>query len=58
MSAVPEKIETWQMVRPTIKNKDTGEVKPGKLVKVSIPVPPLSPEEVLVEVAKRGERPS
>ena len=54
MSAIPEKIETWQMVQPTAKDKDTGEVKPGKLAKTSIPVPSLSPEEVLVKVAGCG----
>ena len=54
MAAIPEKIETWQMVQPTTKDKDTGEVKPGKLAKASIPVPSLSPEEVLVKVAGCG----
>ncbi len=54
MSTIPEKIETWQMVQPTAKDKDTGEVKPGKLAKTSIPVPSLSPEEVLVKVAGCG----
>ena len=43
MAAIPEKIETWQMVQPTAKNKETGEVTPGKLVKTSIPVPALGP---------------
>ena len=51
MATVPEKIETWQMVQPTAKDKDTGEVKPGKLAKASIPVPALSPDDVLVKVA-------
>ena len=41
MATIPEKIETWQMVQPTAKNKDTGEVTPGKLAKASIPVPTL-----------------
>jgi 6-hydroxycyclohex-1-ene-1-carbonyl-CoA dehydrogenase len=54
MATIPEKIETWQMVQPTAKDKDTGEVKPGKLAKASIPVPPLSPEDVLVKVAGCG----
>jgi 6-hydroxycyclohex-1-ene-1-carbonyl-CoA dehydrogenase len=54
MATIPDKIETWQMVQPTSKDKDTGEVKPGKLAKASIPVPPLSPEEVLVKVAGCG----
>ena len=54
MSNIPEKIETWQMVQPTAKDKDTGEVKPGKLAKASIPVPTLSQEEVLVKIAGCG----
>ena len=54
MAAIPEKIETWQMVQPTAKDKDTGEIKPGKLAKASIPVPSLSPDEVLVKVAGCG----
>ena len=37
--AIPEKIQTWQMVEP------------GKLEKTSIDVPELQPGEVLVEVA-------
>lgn len=40
--AVPEKIQTWQMVEP------------GKLEKTSIDVPELQPGEVLVEVAGCG----
>src|SRR3972149_1961451 len=54
MAAIPEKIETWQMVQPTAKNKDTGEVIPGKLAKASIPVPTLGPGDVLVKVAGCG----
>jgi 6-hydroxycyclohex-1-ene-1-carbonyl-CoA dehydrogenase len=54
MATIPDKIETWQMVQPTAKNKETGEVIPGKLVKTSIPVPPLGPGEVLVKVAGCG----
>ncbi len=54
MAAVPEKIETWQMVQPTAKDKETGQVKPGKLEKGSIPVPVLGPDEVLVKVAGNG----
>jgi 6-hydroxycyclohex-1-ene-1-carbonyl-CoA dehydrogenase len=54
MATIPEKIETWQMVQPTTKNKETGEVKAGQLAKTSIPVPPLGPEEVLVKVAGCG----
>jgi 6-hydroxycyclohex-1-ene-1-carbonyl-CoA dehydrogenase len=54
MATIPEKIETWQMVQPTVRDKETGEVKPGKLERTSMPVPPLSPDEVLVEVAGCG----
>jgi len=42
------------MVQPTAKNKETGEVTPGKLAKTSIPVPALGPGEVLVKVAGCG----
>jgi 6-hydroxycyclohex-1-ene-1-carbonyl-CoA dehydrogenase len=31
VATVPEKIETWQMVQPTVKDRETGEVKPGKM---------------------------
>jgi len=54
MTAIPDKIETWQMVQPTTKNKETGEVVAGKLAKTSIPVPTLGPGEVLVKVAGCG----
>jgi 6-hydroxycyclohex-1-ene-1-carbonyl-CoA dehydrogenase len=54
MATIPDKIETWQMVQPTSKDKETGEVKPGKLAKASIPVPSLAPGEVLVKVAGCG----
>ena len=54
MATIPEKIETWQMVQPTMKDKNTGEVRPGKLARSSIPVPSLFPEEVLVKVAGCG----
>ncbi len=54
MAAVPEKIETWQMVQPTIKDKESGQVTPGRLERVSLPVPPLGPEDVLVEVEIDG----
>ncbi|MCX8118111.1 MAG: 6-hydroxycyclohex-1-ene-1-carbonyl-CoA dehydrogenase [Desulfobacterota bacterium] len=52
--SVPDRIETWQMVQPTSKNKETGEVIPGRLEKVSLPVPPLAADEVLVKVAGCG----
>ena len=54
MAGVPDKIMTWQMVEPTTRNKETGEIIPGKLEKKEIPVPELKPGEVLVEVAGCG----
>jgi len=54
MAAIPEKIETWQMVQPTVKDKETGRITPGRLERASLPVPPLGPEDVLVEVAGCG----
>ena len=41
MSRVPTKIQTWQMVRPAARDKETGEVTPGKIEKTEIPVPEL-----------------
>ena len=52
--AVPDKIMTWQMVQPTKRDRETGEVTPGKLEKTEIPVPELKAGEVLVEVAGCG----
>ena len=52
--AVPDKIQTWQMVQPTSMDKETKEITPGKLVKTEIPVPELAPGDVLVEVAGCG----
>jgi 6-hydroxycyclohex-1-ene-1-carbonyl-CoA dehydrogenase len=54
MTAVPNKIKTWQMVQPTMKNKETGDRSPGILEQVEIPVPELKPGEVLVQVAGCG----
>jgi len=54
MAGVPDKIQTWQMVQPTSRDRETGEVTPGKLEKTEIPVPELKPGEVLVEVAGCG----
>ncbi|MBU0735838.1 MAG: 6-hydroxycyclohex-1-ene-1-carbonyl-CoA dehydrogenase [Proteobacteria bacterium] len=51
---VPDKIQTWQMVQPTSRDRESGEVTPGKLQKTEIPVPELQPGEVLVEVAGCG----
>ena len=54
MANVPDKIQTWQMVQPTSRNKETGEVVPGKITKTEIPVPALQADEVLVEIAGCG----
>ncbi len=54
MAAIPDKIQTWQMVQPTTFNKETKETTPGTLEKTEIPVPELAPGEVLVEVAGCG----
>lgn len=54
MATLPDKIQTWQMVQPTSFNKETKETTSGKLEKKEIPVPELSPGEVLVEVAGCG----
>ena len=51
---VPDKIQTWQMTQPWSKDPNTGNVIKGKLEKTSIPVPPLEPGEVLVEIAGCG----
>ena len=54
MANVPDVIQTWQMVQPWTKDKETGEKIPGKLEKTTIPVPELQPGEVLVEIAGCG----
>ena len=54
MADIPDKILTWQMVQPTVFNKETKETTPGKLEKTEIPVPELREDEVLVEVAGCG----
>ena len=51
---IPNKIQTWQMVQPTSRDRESGEVTLGKLQKTEIPVPELQPGEVLVEVAGCG----
>jgi 6-hydroxycyclohex-1-ene-1-carbonyl-CoA dehydrogenase len=50
MADIPDKIQTWQMVQPTSKDRETGEITPGKLEKKEIPVPELGPGDVLVEI--------
>ncbi|MDA3917324.1 MAG: 6-hydroxycyclohex-1-ene-1-carbonyl-CoA dehydrogenase [Deltaproteobacteria bacterium] len=54
MGNIPDKILTWQMVSPFKKDRETGEVTPGKLEKTQIDVPELKQGEVLVEVAGCG----
>lgn len=54
MGTVPETIQTWQMVQPTSKDRETKEVTPGRLEKTEIPVPQIQPGEVLVEIAGCG----
>jgi len=54
VASIPDAIQTWQMVQPWAKNKETGEKIPGKLERASIPVPELKPGEVLVEIAGCG----
>lgn len=54
MAAVPDKILTWQMVRPTTHNRETKEVTPGKIQRAELSVPELGPGDVLVEVAGCG----
>ena len=54
MAEIPTVIKTWQMVQPTVYNKETKETTPGKLELKEIPVPELKPGEVLVEVAGCG----
>jgi 6-hydroxycyclohex-1-ene-1-carbonyl-CoA dehydrogenase len=54
MMNVPNNIQTWQMVQPWTRDRETGEKTPGKLERTSIPMPDLQPGEVLVEIAGCG----
>ncbi len=54
MSEQPKTIQTWQMVQPYAKDKETGKQIEGRLEKTAVDVPELGPEEVLVEVAGCG----
>ena len=49
MADVPKIIKQWQMVQPTVFNRETKEKTPGKLEMAEIPVPELKEGEVLVE---------
>ena len=51
---IPDKIQTWQMVQPFTRNRETGEVTPGKIEKTQIDVPEIGPGNVLVQVAGCG----
>lgn len=50
----PEKIETWQMVKPWTKDDKTGRVLEGQIIQTEIPMPQLQSEEALVEIAGCG----
>jgi len=54
VTKIPDAIQTWQMVRPWTRDRETGEKTPGVLERTTIPVPELQPGEVLVEVAGCG----
>jgi 6-hydroxycyclohex-1-ene-1-carbonyl-CoA dehydrogenase len=54
VTQVPDEIQTWQMIRPWSRDKETGEKTAGKLERVSIPLPELDAGEVLVEIAGCG----
>lgn len=54
MSVLPDKIDAWQMIQPSTKDKDSGEIRPGKFAKATFAVPFLAPDEVLVKVAGCG----
>jgi 6-hydroxycyclohex-1-ene-1-carbonyl-CoA dehydrogenase len=54
MNQTPDKILTWQMKRPRSKDPQTGAVVEGILEKTEIPLPPLQPNEALVEIAGCG----
>jgi len=54
MTTIPEQIQAWQMIRPWSKDKDTGVAVPGEFARVSIPVPELGEEDVLVKISGCG----
>lgn len=54
MAVIPDSIQTWQMVRPTRRDKESGEITPGIIEKKELKVPDLAPSDVLVEVAGCG----
>jgi 6-hydroxycyclohex-1-ene-1-carbonyl-CoA dehydrogenase len=54
MGDIPDTIQTWQMVRPWTRDKETGEKSPGLIERSSTPMPELAAGEVLVEIAGCG----
>ncbi|MBF0476108.1 MAG: alcohol dehydrogenase catalytic domain-containing protein [Deltaproteobacteria bacterium] len=54
MTDIPKTIQTWQMVRPYGKNKETGEKIEGVLERTEIPMPEIKEGEVLVKIAGCG----
>lgn len=53
--SMPDKIQTWQMTKGPVFDKETGKVNaPGELQRTEIPVPALEAGDVLVEVAGCG----
>ena len=54
MAGIPDKIQTWQMVQPFSRDRETKKVTPGKIEKTEVAVPELKDGEVLVEVAGCG----
>jgi 6-hydroxycyclohex-1-ene-1-carbonyl-CoA dehydrogenase len=51
---MPETIHTWQMVQPAVRDPQSGDMIPGRLERLALPVPELEPGEVLVEIAGCG----
>ena len=54
MVGLPEKIRTWQMAKPWIKDDKTGSVLEGQITQTEIPIPQLQSGEALVEIAGCG----
>jgi 6-hydroxycyclohex-1-ene-1-carbonyl-CoA dehydrogenase len=53
--SIPEKIQTWQMVKGPTYDKEARKITaPGELQKTEIPVPELGQGEVLVKIAGCG----
>ena len=54
MVDLPKKIQTWQMVFPTVRDRETGEIINGKLELTEIELPKLKSGEVLVKIVGCG----